>query len=81
MVDYGSYQRQRRHLKAMVDNDNAVLTAASQQYVAGATDFLNVLTVQKELLAAQQVMSHADVSLVLVRLYKTLAVAVKRMRH
>ncbi|WP_455813225.1 efflux transporter outer membrane subunit [Pseudomonas graminis] len=74
MVDYETYQRQRRQLKAMVDNDNAALTAASQQYVAGATDFLNVLTMQKELLAAQQalVMSDADVSLALVRLYKAL---------
>lgn len=74
MVDYDTYQQQRRQLKAVVDNDKVALAAASRQYVAGATDFLNVLTMQKELLAAQQalVMSDADVSLALVRLYKAL---------
>jgi NodT family efflux transporter outer membrane factor (OMF) lipoprotein len=74
MVDYDTGQRQRSQLKIRVDNDSAALDAASKQYVAGATDFLNVLVMQKELIAARQtlVVSDASVSLALVRLYKAL---------
>lgn len=74
MVDYDTYQRQRRQLQTVVENERSALAAASKQYVAGATDFLNVLTTQKDLLAAQQdwVMSDANVSLALVHLYKAL---------
>ena len=74
MVDYDTYQQQRNQLKIMVDNDRLALIAAQQQYVGGATDFLNVLTVQKALLNAQQalVVSNAEVSLSIVQLYKAL---------
>nr|WP_314419142.1 efflux transporter outer membrane subunit [uncultured Erwinia sp.] len=74
MVDYDTYQRQRSQLATLVENDRIALAAASKQYEAGATDFLNVLTMQKELLASQQalVKSDADVSLALVRLYQAL---------
>ncbi|MEG3133848.1 efflux transporter outer membrane subunit [Rouxiella sp. T17] len=74
MVDYDTYQQQRNQLKIMVDNDRLALNAAQQQYVGGATDFLNVLTVQKELLNAEKalVVSDAEVSLSIVQLYKAL---------
>lgn len=74
MVDYDTYQRQRSQLATLVENDRIALAAASKQYEAGATDFLNVLTMQKELLASQQeqVKSDANVSLALVRLYQAL---------
>lgn len=74
MVDYDTGQRQRSQLQIRVNNDSTALEAASKQYVAGETDFLNVLVMQKELIAARQrlVISDADVSLALVRLYKAL---------
>jgi outer membrane protein TolC len=50
------------------------LRAAQQQYVEGVVDFVNVLTVQGELLATQQqwVESSTGVSLAMVGLYKAL---------
>lgn len=74
LVDYDTYQQQRSQLNTVVENDRLALDAAQKQYVAGATDFLNVLTVQQALLNAQQaqVASDADVSLSMVRIYKAL---------
>jgi len=74
MVDYETYQQQRERLKVAVDNSQVALDNAQRQYVAGATDFLNVLTVQRTLLDAQQasVISDENVSLSLVQLYKAL---------
>jgi NodT family efflux transporter outer membrane factor (OMF) lipoprotein len=74
MVDYETYQQQRERLKVAVDNSQVALNNAQRQYVAGATDFLNVLTVQRTLLDAQQalVISDENVSLSLVQLYKAL---------
>lgn len=74
MVDYETYQQQRERLKVAVDNSQVALNNAQRQYVAGATDFLNVLTVQRTLLDAQQalVISDENVSLSLVQLYRAL---------
>ncbi|MBY4674360.1 efflux transporter outer membrane subunit [Burkholderia multivorans] len=74
MSDYGTRQQRHEKLAATVDQDRIALENANRQYEAGATDFLQVLTVQRDLLAAQQalVASSADVSVSLVGLYKAL---------
>ncbi len=74
MSDYGTRQQRRDRLAATVDQDRIALDNANRQYVAGATDFLQVLTVQRDLLAAQQalVASSTDVSVSLIGLYKAL---------
>jgi outer membrane protein TolC len=74
MSDYRTRQQRHEKLAATVDQDRIALENANRQYVAGATDFLQVLTVQRDLLAAQQalVASSTDVSVSLVALYKAL---------
>jgi NodT family efflux transporter outer membrane factor (OMF) lipoprotein len=74
MVDYDTHQRQRQKLVTVVEDSQIALDNAQRQYIAGAIDFLNVLTVQQALLDAQQslVISNTNVSLSLVRLYKAL---------
>jgi len=74
MSDYGARRQRREKLAATVDQDRIALENANRQYVAGATDFLQVLTVQRDLLAAQKalVASSTDVSVSLVGLYKAL---------
>jgi NodT family efflux transporter outer membrane factor (OMF) lipoprotein len=74
MSDYGTRQQRHEKLAATVDQDRIALENANRQYVAGATDFLEVLTVQRDLLAAQQALaaSSTDVSTSLVGLYKAL---------
>lgn len=74
MTDYASSQLQQDRLTVAVAQNHVAFDNAQRQYVAGATDFLNVMSVQRELLATQQalVASTADVSLALVGLYKAL---------
>lgn len=74
MSDYDTRQQRHEKLAVTVDQDRIALDNATRQYTAGATDFLQVLTVQRDLLAAQQalVASSTDVSLALVGLYKAL---------
>ncbi len=74
MSDYRTRQQSMSRLTATVDQDRIALENANRQYVAGATDFLQVLTVQRDLLATQQalVASSTDVSVSLVGLYKAL---------
>jgi NodT family efflux transporter outer membrane factor (OMF) lipoprotein len=74
MSDYAAHQARRESLGRAVEQDQIALENAQRQYVAGATDFLNVLSVEKELLATQQayVSSFADVSLSLIGLFKAL---------
>jgi outer membrane protein TolC len=74
MVDYDTHQRQRQKLVTVVEDSQIALDNAQRQYIAGAIDFLNVLTVQQALLDAQQslVISNTNVSMSLVRLYKAL---------
>ncbi|WP_175772565.1 efflux transporter outer membrane subunit [Paraburkholderia phenazinium] len=74
MSDYDTRQLRRDKLAETVEQDRIALDNAQRQYVAGATDFLNVLTVQRDLLATQQawVASSTDVSVSLVSLFKAL---------
>lgn len=74
MSDYNTRQIREEKLDAAEAQDRDALENAHRQYVAGATDFLNVLTVQHDLLDTQQarVASATDVSLALVGLYKAL---------
>jgi NodT family efflux transporter outer membrane factor (OMF) lipoprotein len=74
MNDYDTRQLRRDKLAETAGQERIALENAQRQYVAGATDFLNVLTVQKDLLATQQalVASSTDVSVSLVSLFKAL---------
>lgn len=74
MSDYGSRQARHAKLAETVGQDRVALETANRQYVAGATDFLQVLTVQRDLLAAQQALaaSATEVSTSLVALYEAL---------
>ncbi|MBU9266596.1 efflux transporter outer membrane subunit [Burkholderia gladioli] len=74
MSDYNTRQTREEKLDETEVQDSEALENARSQYLAGATDFLNVLTVQRDLLDTQQakVVSITDVSLALVGLYKAL---------
>ncbi|WP_049623276.1 efflux transporter outer membrane subunit [Frateuria defendens] len=74
MSDYDARQARRDKLAAGVAQNQEALDNARRQYVAGATNFLDVLTVQTNLLDTQQawVTSSTDVSLALVGLFKAL---------
>lgn len=74
MSDYDTRQTREEKLDETEVQDSEALENARSQYLAGATDFLNVLTVQRDLLDTQQarVVSITDVSLALVGLYKAL---------
>ena len=71
---YNSSQLRRDSLAEAVRQNQIALRTAKQQYVEGVVDFVNVLTVQSELLATQQqwVESSTGVSLAIVGLYKAL---------
>jgi len=55
-----------------VDQDRIALDNATRQYVAGTADFFQVLTIQRDLLAAQEALatSAAEVTMSLVDLFK-----------
>ncbi|PXX08584.1 NodT family efflux transporter outer membrane factor (OMF) lipoprotein [Paraburkholderia tropica] len=74
MSDYDTRQTREEKLDETEVQDSEALENARSQYLAGATDFLNVLTVQRDLLDTQQarVVSITDVSLALIGLYKAL---------
>ena len=74
MSDYTSDQAHLLKLQESANQNQSALDIAQHQYVAGVTGFLNVLVVQKSLLSSQEAVTAArvDVSLSLVRLYKTL---------
>ncbi|WP_313457110.1 efflux transporter outer membrane subunit [Pseudomonas sp.] len=71
---YNASQLRRDHLAEAVRQNRIALETAQRQYVEGAVDFLNVLTVQGALLASQEqwIDSSAAVSQALVGLYKAL---------
>ncbi|WP_236176818.1 efflux transporter outer membrane subunit [Pseudomonas qingdaonensis] len=71
---YNASQLRRDLLDEAVRQSRVALDTARNQYVEGAVDFLNVLTVQSALLANQEqwVESSAAVSLAMVGLYKSL---------
>jgi NodT family efflux transporter outer membrane factor (OMF) lipoprotein len=74
MTRYEARQSNRDRLAKAVEHNQIALDNAQRQYIAGATDFLNVLTVQKDLLSTQQALasSSAEVAVSLVGLYKAL---------
>ncbi|MBD9610597.1 efflux transporter outer membrane subunit [Pseudomonas sp. PDM02] len=74
LTAYNASQLRRDSLAEAVRQNQIALRTAQQQYVEGVVDFVNVLTVQGELLATQQqwVESSTGVSLAMVGLYKAL---------
>ncbi len=74
LTAYGTEQRRRDELAQAVANDRRALGFAQDRYRAGVVDFLQVLTAQRDLLAAQQALaaSTTNVSNDLVALYKAL---------
>ncbi|MDP9662936.1 UNVERIFIED_ORG: NodT family efflux transporter outer membrane factor (OMF) lipoprotein [Pseudomonas cremoricolorata] len=71
---YNASQLRRDRLAEAVRQNRIALETAQRQYVEGAVDFLNVLTVQSALLASEEqwIDSAAAVSQALVGLYKAL---------
>lgn len=71
---YNASQLQQRKLEDAVQQNQIALSTAKEQYKAGAVDFVNVLTVQRALLASQEqfVDSSTAQTLALVGLYKSL---------
>lgn len=74
LTRYNASQLRRDSLAEAVRQNQIALRTAQQQYVEGVVDFVNVLTVQGELLATQEqlVDSATSVSLAMVGLYKAL---------
>jgi NodT family efflux transporter outer membrane factor (OMF) lipoprotein len=71
MRGYSASQLRRDHLDDAVQQSRTALQAAQRQYVEGAVDFLDVLTVQSTLLVNQEqwIASNAATSQALVSLY------------
>lgn len=71
---YNASQLRRDHLAEAVRQSRTALDTAQRQYVEGAVDFLNVLTLQGTLLSNQEqwVASNAETSEALVTLYGAL---------
>ena len=74
LTAYAAEQRRRDLLTEVVKQDNVALAVAQQRYREGAVDFLNVLTVQRDLLNAESdlAQSRAVAADNLVTLYKAL---------
>ncbi|MBV9654002.1 MAG: efflux transporter outer membrane subunit [Acetobacteraceae bacterium] len=74
LTAYEKEQRRRDDLAQAVASNRAALGLAQDRYRAGVADFLQVLTAQRDLLAAQQALaaSTTNVSNDLVALYKAL---------
>ncbi|WDD93002.1 efflux transporter outer membrane subunit [Burkholderia sp. FERM BP-3421] len=74
MTEYAARQHHGARLAEAIAQDRVALEQAHRQYVAGATDFLNVLTVQQALLKDQQarVTAATDEALALIGLFKAL---------
>ncbi|MDR6712710.1 NodT family efflux transporter outer membrane factor (OMF) lipoprotein [Pseudomonas hunanensis] len=71
---YNASQLRRDHLAEAVRENRIALETAQRQYVEGAVDFLNVLSVQSALLASEEqwIDSSAAVAQAMVGLYKAL---------
>ncbi len=71
---YGTEQRRLQRLRAAVTQNQRALALARDRYTQGVSDFLNVLTAQRNLFSAQsdEADSLATVSTNLVQLYKAL---------
>lgn len=71
---YNASQLQQRKLEEAVQHNRVALQAAKRQYVEGVVDFVNVLTVQRALLATEEqwVQSSTTQAQALVGLYRSL---------
>ncbi|MDF3937200.1 efflux transporter outer membrane subunit [Pseudomonas citronellolis] len=74
LSDYAADQRELAALDEAVEHGRTALANAREQYKAGAVDFLNVLSAQRELLASEerQARSGEAVAVNLALLYKAL---------
>ncbi|MBE7619366.1 TolC family protein [Komagataeibacter sp. FNDCR1] len=74
MADFAAAQGQRDRLAEAVAENQIAVDTAQAQYVQGASDFLNVLTMQNALLATQSELVQATtrVSTSVARLYRAL---------
>ncbi|TWB23191.1 NodT family efflux transporter outer membrane factor (OMF) lipoprotein [Nitrospirillum bahiense] len=74
LTAYNAAQNQRSQLLETVRQSRIALATAQSQYVEGAVDFLNVLSVQNQLLSVQRAQTQADTDtdLALASLYKAL---------
>lgn len=74
LVAYAKEQQHRSALQEAVDNNRKAVDLATQLYVVGKTDFLNVLSAQYSLLSSQNAMavSTSNLSTDLIALYKAL---------
>lgn len=74
LTAYRAAQNQRSQWREAVRQNRIALATAQSQYSQGAVDFLNVLTVQNQLLSAQRalVQSDTDTDVALASLYKAL---------
>ncbi len=74
LTAYAEAQRARQDIVVAEQQDEAALSAARQRYQQGASDFLNVITAQSQLLQARNDLSMSDTRLAtdLVVLYRAL---------
>ena len=74
LIAYHTEQRRRDRLRAAADQARRALGLAQRQYTAGVSTFLDVLTAQRTVLAAEQQLSDstATIGTNLVALYKAL---------
>ncbi len=74
LIAYGAEQARRDSLRRSVEQNQRALQLARDRYVQGLTDFLNVLTQERSVLAAQQQLADSTVTETqnLVQLYKAL---------
>ena len=74
LTAYEAEQRRRDRLELAVAQNRRALSLARDRYTQGVTDFLQVLDVQRSLLAAEQQLtdSTTTVSTDLVQIYKAL---------
>ena len=74
LVAYAEAQRRRVHTAEAVAQNEDALATARQRYLAGASDFLNVVTAESSLLQSQDALTRDDTQVAtdLVSLYRTL---------
>lgn len=74
LTAYNAAQNQRSQWQDAVKQNRIALATAQSQYAQGAIDFLNVLTIQNQLLSAQRALTQADTDtdVALASLYKAL---------
>jgi NodT family efflux transporter outer membrane factor (OMF) lipoprotein len=74
LIAYGAEQSRRDALQRSVEQNQRALVLARDRYTQGLSDFLNVLTQERSVLAAQQQLADSTVTVTqnLVQLYKAL---------